>query len=251
MTDSPTQRWKGVCSYDGTDFEGWQSQPNGNTIQDVIEARLGEIFKKPLRIHGSARTDSGVHAKYQVFHFDATWNHPKEALCRALLSELPEGLHLNSLMPVPKTFHALHSATGKRYIYRAFEGDANPFESRFYWSLRFRRLNIEKMQQASRHLLGKHDFTAFSAIGGSPGDNPVKELRRLEIRRRGPRISFIVEGSGFLYKMVRRIVGALYNVGLGRLEPYQIKTLLANRVRDVNILTTPSKGLCLERVFYR
>ena len=67
MTDSPTQRWKGVCSYDGTDFEGWQSQPNGNTIQDVIEARLGEIFKKPLRIHGSARTDSGVHAKYQVF----------------------------------------------------------------------------------------------------------------------------------------------------------------------------------------
>ena len=70
MTDSPTQRWKGVCSYDGTDFEGWQSQPNGNTIQDVIEARLGEIFKKPLRIHGSARTDSGVHAKYQVFHFE-------------------------------------------------------------------------------------------------------------------------------------------------------------------------------------
>ena len=115
MTDSPTQRWKGVCSYDGTDFEGWQSQPNGNTIQDVIEARLGEIFKKPLRIHGSARTDSGVHAKYQVFHFDATWNHPKEALCRALLSELPEGLHLNSLMPVPKTFHAQHSATGRSF----------------------------------------------------------------------------------------------------------------------------------------
>jgi tRNA pseudouridine38-40 synthase len=251
MDDAPTRRWKGTCAYDGTDFEGWQSQPGGNTIQDILEARLAKIFKKPLRIQGSARTDSGVHAKAQVFHFDAAWKHPPEALFRALLSELPDGLSLKSLRHAPKTFHALRSATGKRYAYRIFEGQADPFDSRFCWSIGWRSLDVEKMQAAARHLLGRHDFTAFSAVGGSPGDNPVKELRRLDIRRRGRCILFAVEGSGFLYKMVRRLVGALYNVGLGRLEPDQMKTLLANRVREVIIFTSPAKGLCLERVFYR
>ncbi len=251
MADAPACRWKGVCAYDGTDFEGWQSQPGGNTIQDILEARLAEILKKPLRIQGSARTDSGVHAKSQVFHFDAAWRHPPEALFRALLSELPDGLHLKSLRRAPKDFHALHCATGKRYAYRIFEGQADPFEARFCWSIGSCSLDIGTMQAAAQHLLGRHDFTAFSATGGSPGDNPVKELRRLDIRRRGRRILFAVEGSGFLYKMVRRLVGALHNVGLGRLDPEKIPSLLAKRERDVIIFTAPAKGLCLERAFYQ
>jgi len=243
-------RWKGVCAYDGTDFEGWQSQPRGNTVQDILEARLSVILKRPIRIQGSARTDSGVHARQQVFHFDSAWKHSPDALFRALMSELPDGIHLTNLSKAKKDFHALHSVTGKRYVYKIFEGRANPFEARFCWSVRWPSLDVEKMQAAAEPLLGTHDFTAFSATGGSPGDNPLKELRRLEIRKRGPRLAFTLEGSGFLYKMARRLVGALYNVGLGRLESEKIKTLLANRRRELIILTAPAKGLCLQRVFY-
>ena len=244
------KRWKGVCAYDGTDFEGWQSQPAGNTIQDILEARLSTIFKNSMRIQGSARTDSGVHAKQQVFHFDAQWKHPPDALFRALMSELPEGIQLKSLKPAPNNFHALHSAKGKLYIYKIFEGQANPFESRFFWSIGWRKLDVEKMQQAARHLIGKHDFTAFSASGGNPGDNPVKEIFRIEILKNGPRIKILVHGSGFLYKMVRRLAGTLYNVGLHRLQPDKVKGLLENKKRELIIHTAQARGLCLERVYY-
>ena len=244
------KRWKGVCAYDGTDFEGWQSQPNGKTIQDILEARLSVIFKKPIRIQGSARTDSGVHAKQQVFHLDAEWKHPPDALFRALMSELPEGIHLKSLKPAPKSFHALHSAKGKLYIYKIFEGQADPFESRYCWSIGWRTLDIDKMRQAAQYLIGVHDFNAFSATGGSPGDNPVKEIFSIEIRKKGPRIQVLVHGSGFLYKMVRRIAGTLYNVGLNRLQPEKIKGLLENKKRELIIHTAQARGLCLERVYY-
>lgn len=252
MIDSneKTFKWKGVCAYDGTDFEGWQSQPCGNTIQDILEARLTKVFKKAIRIHGSARTDSGVHAKQQVFHFEAAWKHPSDALFRALSSGLPDGIHLISIRKVKKDFHALRTARGKRYIYRIHESQASPFESRFCWSLGGSFLNVAKMQIAAGFLLGTHDFTAFSATGSSPGDNPVKELRRLDVRKRGPHVTITVEGSGFLYKMVRRLVGALYNIGLGRLDPEKIKTLLANRKRELVIITAPAQGLCLENVIY-
>ena len=244
------RRWKGVCAYDGTDFEGWQSQPRGNTIQDILEARLKVIFKKAVRIQGSARTDSGVHAKRQVFHFDATWTHPPRSLYKALLSNLPEGILLKSLRPVSKSFHALHSATGKRYIYRIYEGEADPMEARYCWSIGWRTLDVEKMQKATEPLIGTHDFTAFSAAGGNPGDNPLKEVRRIQVSKIGSKIKITVEGSGFLYKMVRRITGMLYNVGLNKLEPSQVKSLLENRKRELIIHTAPAKGLCLERVFY-
>lgn len=247
---TPVRRWKGVCAYDGTDFEGWQSQPRGNTIQDILEARLKVIFKKQVRIQGSARTDSGVHAKQQVFHFDEAWAHPSESLYKALLSELPEGILLKSLRPVPKSFHALRSARGKKYVYRIYEGQAEPMESRYSWSIGWRKLNVEKMQKAAASLIGTHDFTAFSAAGGSPGDNPVKEVRLIKITKKGSKIKIVVEGSGFLYKMVRRITGTLYNVGLGRLDPEKVKSLLENRKRELIIQTAPAKGLCLERVYY-
>ncbi len=243
-------RWKGICAYDGTGFEGWQSQPGGNTIQDILESRLAEILKGPLRIHGSARTDSGVHAKHQVFHFDAAWSHPPDAFYRALRSELPIGIQLKSLRRVPGGFHALHSATGKRYIYRACEGQANPFETRYCWSLNCGPLNVDDMRFAAELLLGIHDFTAFSATGSSPDENPVKDLRQLEIRKRGRRLDFVVDGSGFLYRMVRRLVGTLYNVGLGRVAPDEMKYLLENRKRVQVIYTAPACGLCLEKVFY-
>ena len=124
MSSVAANRWKIVCAYDGTAFSGWQSQPNRNGVQDVIETRLAEIFKAPLRIHGSGRTDAGVHAMGQVFHFDAAWPHGAAKLQLALKARLPLALQIKSVTRAAPDFHARFSATGKRYSYRIVQGDA-------------------------------------------------------------------------------------------------------------------------------
>ena len=244
-------RWKCIVAYDGTDFYGWQSQAGGNTIQDYIERRLEAIFKRPVRIYGSGRTDSGVHAEGQVFHFDAEWTHPVGHLLRAFRSGLPQGIQVTSVHRASETFHARFSATGKRYVYRIFEGYAPPFESRFTYSLDNRKIDVARMREGAKHLIGRHDFTAYAADRGDGSEeDPVKELRKLEITRRGPRIRVTFEGSGFLYKMARSITGALIDVGIGKLEPEHLQRILESRVRTSVVATAPGQGLTLVRVFY-
>ncbi len=245
-------RWKCIAAYDGTGFYGWQSQAGGNTIQDIIEGRLRVIFKQPVRIHGSGRTDSGVHAHGQVFHFDAQWENPAADLLRALRSGLPESIQVNAVRQVADSFHARHSSTGKLYLYRLYEGFAPPRETRYCWSLGNRRLDIESMREAARYLIGKHDFTAFSADRGDGSPvNPVKDLRLLEVRKKGPRVNITAEAGGFLYKMVRGLAGALVDVGIGKLTPREIPRILKSAERTILIPTAPSRGLTLEKVYYR
>ena len=241
----------GVVAYDGTDFRGWQSQRGGHTIQDFLEARLAVVFKTPVRVHGSGRTDSGVHARAQVFHFDAAWDHPVSHLERALRVGLPAGILVRSVRPAPADFHARQSAVGKRYCYRLYEGLALPFDSRFVTSLGRRRLEDGPMREAAQLLLGRHDFSAFCADrrDGSRED-PVKDLRRLEVTRRGNHLRITTEASGYLYKMVRSLAGALIDVGLGKLTPADIDRILRNRQRTTEVVTAPARGLTLERVFY-
>ena len=249
-------RFKATCAYDGTDFRGWQSQRGGHTIQDFIEARLAVVFKKPVRIHGSGRTDAGVHATAQVFHFDADWPHPVAHLQRALRVGLPAGIQVARVVTAPADFHARYSATGKRYAYNLFIGWASPLEARYCWSLgeRARGLDLPAMRAAAAALLGEHDFTAFSASRGKnareEGENPVKHLRRLDLHARGPRLRIVTEAGGYLYKMVRSLTGALVEAGLGKLTPGDIAAILASRERTRKIPTAPAHGLCLERVFY-
>ncbi len=246
-----TQRWKAVCAYDGTGFNGWQSQPGGNTIQDFIEARLAVIFETPVRIHGSGRTDAGVHARGQVFHFDGAWKHPTEHLHRALKAGLPQGIQIARIAKAKPDFHARYSATGKRYFYSLFEGDAPPWETRYCWSLGRRRLDIDAMNAAAQPLLGEHDFSAFGANRGDGSeDNPVKDMRRLEVRKRGPKIMIITEASGYLYKMVRSLTGALVSVGLGKIAAEDLSAMLAAKQRTHRIETAPAQGLWLDKVFY-
>lgn len=244
-------RWKAICAYDGRTFSGWQSQPDRNGIQDVIEARLAQIFSAPIRIHGSGRTDAGVHAMGQVFHFDAPWRHGPEKMRVALKAGLPASIQIKSVAEAPPEFHARFSAIGKRYLYRLVEGDADPFTRPFVWMVeRPRRLDVTAMIAAAGVLRGCHDFSAFAADNGAERESTVRDLRRIDIIRRGRAMRLMFEADGFLYKMVRSLTGALVAVGEGRSTPADIERLLAAGRRTAEVTTAPPQGLFLQRVFY-
>lgn len=244
-------RWKCTCAYDGTDFDGWQRQPGGGAVQNHIEAALTQIFDLPLQLHGSGRTDAGVHASGQCFHFDANWAHEPEKLIRALHSILPTSIRIKSVKSVSDDFHARFSVSGKRYLYNYYLGRADPIDERYLWACRDLPLDLKVMQAAADRLLGTHDFSAYSATHGKENDpNPVKTITRLQLKQRGKFIRLDAEGSGFLYRMVRSIAGALYAVGRGRLTPDDIAEILESKKRTHRIVTAPAKGLFLDKVFY-
>lgn len=245
---APT-RWKCVCAYDGGPFNGSQSQAGGNTIQDLIERQIKRIFGRKIRIELSGRTDSGVHAQAQVFHFDAAWKHGAEKLRLALQTGLPRSIQLKSLRAAPAKFHARFDAQGKIYRYHLHLGAAGPFETAYCWSLP-RGLDWPAVLAAAKVLRGKHDFWAFSGENDRTYETTVRHLRRLEIRRRGPRVTFTFEADGFIYKMARSLTGALVNVGLGKLTPEDLAGLLRSRRRIPAVVTAPPQGLFLVRVIY-
>jgi len=248
--DPALRRWKCVCAYDGTEFSGWQSQAGGRAIQDVIEAGLGRIFKVPVRIHGSGRTDAGVHATGQVFHFDAAWQHEPPKLLAACRVGLPPTIQIKSVRAVARDFHARFDARGKRYEYHVHLGDADPFVRPFSWPV-YRPLDLRAMQAAAAILRGRHDFRAFTALNGAAREDTVRDLRTLDVTRRGRRIRVVAEAEGFLYKMVRSLVGGLVAVGEGKLTLAQLRTLLEGRERTAAVQTAPAQGLFLTRVYYR
>jgi tRNA pseudouridine38-40 synthase len=243
------QRWKCVCAYDGAPFAGWQSQAGGKAIQDIIEAHLAKIFGSPRRVHGSGRTDAGVHAKGQVFHFDAAWRHGPEKLRAALRNGLPEAIQIKSVEAVASTFHSRFDATGKTYTYHLYLGEADPFTRPYVWSIE-KPLDIEAMRAAAMGLKGRHDFRAFSALNGPPKEDTVRDLRRFVFVKHGRHVRITAEADGFLYKMVRSLVGAVVSVGEGKLTPVQIQDMLAGGRRTPAVQTAPAQGLFLMKVFY-
>lgn len=244
-------RWKCTCAYDGTDFDGWQRQTSGNAVQNHLEAALSRILNTPILTHGSGRTDAGVHARGQCFHFDADWPHDPHKLIRALHSLLPTSLRIHAARKVSDAFHARHSAQGKRYTYHYYLGRADPLQTRYLWACRSVPLDLAAMQAAAAILTGTHDFTAFGATHGKDNDpNPVKTIHRLDLQQRGRHLTLTTEGSGYLYRMVRSFAGGLYSVGRARLTPAQIQEILESKHRTHRIVTAPARGLCLEKVFY-
>lgn len=242
-------RWKCVCAYDGTTFAGWQSQAGGAAIQDIIEARIAQIFKTQVRIHGSGRTDSGVHALAQVFHFDAEWRHDPEKLLAAFRVGLPPAIQIKSVRATTGNFHARFDATGKRYTYHIHLGDADPFTRPYCWAF-FRPLDVQVMKEAAAVLQGKHDFRAFTALNGAERETTVRDLRRLEVGGRGRKITITAEADGFLYKMVRSLAGVLVSVGEGKLSVADVREILRSRERTPAVQTAPAQGLFLMKVFY-
>lgn len=247
-----TTKWRCVCAYDGTDFAGWQKQASGEAVQDKIEKALQEIFQSPIRTIGAGRTDAGVHAKGQVFHFEADWRHEAEDMLNAMRVHFPVGISPRSVLPASPRFHALLSAKGKLYRYRAVEGWAMPEEDRYVLSLKKRKPDLERMKEAAEHLIGTHDFTSFSASSGMENEESrVRTVSKIQIARKGTMIAFDVVGKGFLYKMVRSFAGALLDIGCGKINPVQLKEILVGQKRTEKIVSAPAKGLCLEKVYYR
>jgi tRNA pseudouridine38-40 synthase len=243
------QRWKCVVAYDGTSFHGWQSQESGNTVQDLIEGQLKKIFGKQIRLEGSGRTDSGVHALAQVFHFDAPWTHGAERLRLAIQTGLPRTIQIKSARAVSAEFHARFSAKGKIYRYHLCVGDADPFEFRYCWSLKG-EIDWQAMAAAAKVLQGKHDFWAFSGENDRTYETTVRDLRRLEVVRRGKRATITFEADGFLYKMARSLAGALVSVGLGKLSVEGVAELVRTRKRIPVVVTAPPQGLFMVKVIY-
>lgn len=215
----------------------------------MIEARLAAIFKGPVRIQGSGRTDAGVHARGQVFHFDAAWPHGNARLLAALRSELPPAIQIRSIRRAAPDFHARFAVRAKRYVYHLHLGDADPFLRPFCWPV-FRPLDLEAMRAATALLRGRHDFRAFTALNGPAREDTVRELTRLDVVRRGRRLRIIAEAPGFLYKMVRSLTGVLVAVGEGRLPLAAVSEMLVSGQRTPAVQTAPPQGLFLEHVWY-
>ncbi len=243
------RRWKCLCAYDGGACQGWQSQPGGRAVQDVIEKRIQEIFGRLIRIHGSGRTDAGVHARGQVFHFDAPWEHGPDKLRRALRVGLGAAIQIVKVEEAEPWFHARFSASGKAYHYQLFLGEADPFTRPYVWSYE-RSLDLAAVRAAGSRLQGRHDFRAFSAVNGPVKEDTVRDVRRLVLTGDGPLYRIEAEADGFLYKMVRSLVGALVAVGEGKMSLADLEQLLASGRRPPLVFTAPAQGLFLVRVDY-
>tara|TARA_R100000027_G_scaffold67701_1_gene67955 strand:- start:4365 stop:5117 length:753 start_codon:yes stop_codon:yes gene_type:complete len=242
-------RWKAICSYDGTDFAGWQSQSTRNAVQDAIEIALESVLRQSIRIHGAGRTDAGVHAHAQSFHFDHEWNHSGESLVRAVNTKLPSSLRLISILPAPDDFHARFSARGKCYEYHLSQLPPDPFSVRYCWHIST-PFHADRVREVLPTFAGSHNFTAFAGKVVD-AENPIKTLEAPKLISAGEgRWILQVKGNGFLYRMVRSLAGTLVRVASGKLDPQRIQELLENPVRTPEVHTAPACGLFLKEVFY-
>lgn len=244
-------RFRCICAYEGTDYHGWQSQPSKLAVQDIIENVLQQIIKKEIRVHGCSRTDSGVHARGQLFHIDLDWSHNTDALLKAMRTKLPPSIKINSIEKVAHDFHARFSTKGKRYQYQFYLGQPDPFIQRYAWGV-YQTLDIEKMKVAAQFFVGEKNFRALAATHKQEQDeNPIKHIWTCELSERQDSLLILtVEGSGFLYKMVRSIAGCLVEVGVGRLPLARLEEILLSHKRTKEIVTAPAQGLILDKIHY-
>ena len=246
------RKFKAVIAYDGTSYAGWQHQGNALAVQQVVEEALAWLNGSPVRIYGSSRTDSGVHAKGFVAHFWLEKPIPPDKVLRAMNSRLPESIRFLKVAKAGKEFHAQLSAAGKEYRYQLYQADIMPPHLVPYWTYCHRSLDLEAMQKAASYFEGKHDFKSFSANSDRIVTNTVREIFSCKVKKSGHKYVIIVRGNGFLYKMVRSIAGFLLSVGKGNERPEAVKELLdRHEERTARVETAPARGLFLWKVFYK
>lgn len=249
-----TQRFKLLIAYRGTQYFGWKSiNDEGSlpTVQGVLRTVIRTLVGHPVILVGSSRTDSGVHAKGQVAHFDTTCVEiPENGLMRAINHRLPSDIVVLSVERVEPTFHAILNTASKRYQYVIWQSERQPvFGSGLVW-FRDRKHNIELMCEAAKHLEGTHDFTSFCKAGHGRL-TAVRTVHSCTVAAHGPRIVIGVEGGGFLWNMVRIIAGTLSEVGMGRFTPDDVKRILEAQDRTVGGTTAPPDGLYLQWIKFK
>ncbi len=238
-----------IVSYDGTDFCGWQVQPNGVSVAEKINDAIFRLTGRRAMLYGSGRTDSGVHAYAQVANFQTEFFSPCERLVLGLNAYLPPQIRVLRAYEVGEDFNARFSAAGKTYEYVIYNSNVlSPFYlNRAYW-VKY-ALDVDKMNEAAGVLLGKHDFSAFMAAG-SPVKSTVRELYELSAKKEDSLIKITATGSGFLYNMVRILTGTLIYAGCGKLNSADVKKILEGGKREKGAPTAPAQGLYLKRVYY-
>ncbi len=240
-----TQRYAITIAYDGTRFHGWQRQPQHRTVQQDLEEALEKLSGAFVRVHSSSRTDTGVHARGQVAHFDLNRRWESRRLRLAINSLIEPDVRVMAVKAVKPDFHARYECTGKIYRYHIYNGLVLPPDLRHYRAHVVRPLDAQRMRAAAAHLVGTHDFAAFSANPNREIETTVRTLRRLDVLKQGPEIRLTAEGDGFLYRMVRSLAGFLIRVGGGEVEPETAAEILASKVRTARVPTAPAQGLFL------
>ena len=239
---TPARRLALGVAYDGRRFHGWQSQPNGQTVQDHLEAALSRFADAPVATVCAGRTDTGVHALQQVVHLDPPVHRDLFSWVRGTNRFLPPDIAVQWCCEVTAEFHARNSARGRRYRYLLLESAVRPALEAGRCGWVFRPLDGQAMQRAAAHLLGEHDFSAFRAAA-CQALSPVKTLRQLDISRHGAYWRFEFEASAFLHHMVRNIMGCLVAVGTGSHPPDWMAEVLASRSRQAAAPTFAPDGL--------
>jgi tRNA pseudouridine38-40 synthase len=236
-------------SFRGQAYQGWQSQPDGRTVQDRLEQALSAFADRPIRTLCAGRTDAGVHALNQVVHLDCDVLREPFSWVRGTNRFLPDDIAVQWCLPVEDTFHARNSAIGRRYVYVLLESRVRPaLEAGLVgWSLR--PLDAHAMRQAALHLIGEHDFSAFRSAE-CQARSPVKIVRSIEVLRRGAYWRFEFDASAFLHHMVRNVMGCLVAVGSGTREPRWLAEVLAGRDRTVSAPTFAAAGLYFAGPYY-
>ena len=238
-----------TVSYDGTNYAGWQLQENAVAVQQRVEEALEKLVHTPIRVTGASRTDAGVHALGQRFHFDTFSRIPADKYAFAMNTCLPQDIRILAGREVPGDFHARFDAQGKRYTYRIHNA---PHASALYRNITAHvpyKLNDEQMHKALHDLLGTHDFAAFQASGGT-AKTTVRTLTDVQLKREGDLLTLTVCGNAFLYNLVRIITGTMLDIGMGRIPPDAFHTALETGDRLALGITAPASGLELTHVYY-
>lgn len=251
----PTRNLKLLLSYDGSEFSGWQVQPECPTVQGTLSSAIGRITGEKVLPQGSGRTDAGVHALAQIATFTTESSVPAENFLKALNDILPPSIRVLEANEAPADFHARKSATAKTYRYRMYRGPiCPPFFARYVWHYPY-ALDEVAMAKAAAHIVGEHDFTSFAAVDPERGqqDAPVNNVRRVlssKWKRVGEEFVYTINGTGFLHHMVRNLIGTFVLVGKGTLQPNHIQRILEAKDRSAAGATAPAGGLYLVQVDY-
>ena len=237
-------RVKMVVAYDGTNYCGWQIQPNGVTIEQKLNEALTDLLQEPIKVTGASRTDAGVHSLGNVCIFDTNTRMPAEKISYALNTRLPEDIVVQDSCQVPESFHPRFSKSRKTYEYRIlnqkFRNPTRRLDTHFYYY----DLDVEAMQRAAAYLVGEHDFKSFASTGGQ-AETSIRTIYSLDVEKRDSIITIRVKVNGFLYNMVRIIAGTLIKVGAGEILPEEIPAILEAKDRSAAGPTAPAKGLTM------